>query len=61
MFEGHIACDADARSEIVVPLFLPGGALLGVLDIDSTLPDRFSGEDEAGAEALAQVFLSSID
>ena len=59
-FNGHIACDVDARSEIVVPLFKQG-ELLGVLDIDSRCVDRFSEEDEAGFEALAQVYLSSIE
>jgi L-methionine (R)-S-oxide reductase len=58
-FEGHIACDADARSELVVPL-VKNGELLGVLDIDSCWKDRFSEEDEAGLIAVAQVYLSSI-
>ena len=60
IFDGHIACDADARAELVVPLF-KGGELLGVLDVDSTLPGRFSEQDELGLKALAQVYLSSID
>lgn len=51
-FDGHIACDANARSEIVVPLFIRGG-LLGVLDVDSTLLNRFSEADEAGLNVLA--------
>ena len=59
-FDGHIACDAEARSELVVPLFIRG-ELLGVLDVDSTRHDRFSKDDEAGIDALAQVYLSSID
>ena len=59
-FDGHIACDADARSEVVVPLF-KRGELLGVLDVDSASPDRFSEEDEMGLKALARVYLSSID
>jgi len=59
-FEGHIACDADARAEIVVPLF-KRGELLGVLDVDSTQPGRFSAQDETGLNALAQVYLSSIE
>lgn len=59
-FDGHIACDADARSEIVVPLFKQG-ELLGVLDVDSTRLDRFSEQDEAGLQALVQVYLSSIE
>ena len=60
MFDGHIACDADARAELVVPLF-KRGELLGVLDVDSTHPDRFSAQDEVGLKELAKVYLSSID
>lgn len=57
-FAGHIACDAESRSEVVVPLVL-NGQLLGVLDIDSPRPDRFDAEDQAGLEKLAQVFLNA--
>ena len=60
MFDGHIACDADARAELAVPLF-KRGELFGVLDVDSTHPGRFSEQDEVGLKALAQVYLSSID
>jgi len=59
-FEGHIACDADARAELVMPLF-KHGELLGVLDVDSIQPDRFSKQDEEGLESLARVYLSSIE
>jgi L-methionine (R)-S-oxide reductase len=58
LFPGHIACDFASRSEIVVPL-LSWGRVLGVLDIDSALPDRFDEEDREGLESLASVFLSS--
>lgn len=50
-FPGHIACDAASRSELVVPIVV-GDRLVGVLDLDSPLPGRFSAEDQAGAEAL---------
>ncbi|WP_422060027.1 GAF domain-containing protein [Sphingopyxis sp.] len=50
-FPGHIACDADSRSELVVPIVV-GDRLVGVLDLDSPLPGRFTTEDQAGAEAL---------
>jgi L-methionine (R)-S-oxide reductase len=50
-FPGHIACDADSRSEIVVPI-LEGQALRGVLDVDSPEPGRFGEEDRAGLEAF---------
>ncbi|MGH8401262.1 MAG: GAF domain-containing protein, partial [Gammaproteobacteria bacterium] len=39
-FPGHIFCDGDSRSEVVVPL-LKGDELLGVLDIDSPSLARF--------------------
>ena len=58
-FAGHIVCDANARSEVVVPLF-KNDKLLGVLDVDSASLDRFSEKDEAGLEAIAQVYLSSV-
>jgi GAF domain-containing protein len=50
-FPGHIACDADSRSEIVVPV-VHEGVLIGVLDLDSPLPARFDAHDVAGLEAM---------
>ncbi|MFA5683273.1 MAG: GAF domain-containing protein [Lysobacteraceae bacterium] len=59
-FPGHIACDAASRSELVVPLYR-GESLVGVFDLDSPLPGRFDAEDQAGLEALATVFLASLE
>ena len=53
-FPGHIACDSASRSEIVIPLH-QGGRIVGVLDIDSPTPGRFTAEDQAGLEAFARV------
>jgi L-methionine (R)-S-oxide reductase len=53
-FPGHIACDTESRSELVVPL-LVSNRLLGVLDLDSPLPARFDAADQAGCERLAAV------
>lgn len=53
-FPGHIACDAASRSELVVPIVGAGGALIGVLDLDSPLPGRFDAEDTAGCVKLIQ-------
>ncbi|MFM7027780.1 MAG: GAF domain-containing protein [Chakrabartia sp.] len=50
-FPGHIACDAASASEIVIPL-MADGQLLGVLDLDSPTPGRFTPVDQAGLEAL---------
>ena len=59
-FPGHIACDSASRSEIVIPL-LRGGALIGVLDIDSPLPARFDEDDQRGLEAIARAWLDATD
>ncbi|WP_068115743.1 GAF domain-containing protein [Tropicimonas marinistellae] len=47
-FDGHIACSSTTRSEIVLPVRDAGGALIGVLDIDSDRPAAFDAEDAAG-------------
>ncbi|BCT92580.1 diguanylate cyclase [Lysobacter helvus] len=58
-FPGHIACDSASMSELVVPL-VKDGALVGVFDIDSPVPARFSVEDQAGLETIARLFLESM-
>ncbi len=57
-FDGHIFCDPDSRSEIVVPL-IAGDELIGVLDIDSAHTGRFDDDDRRGLEAVAEVILDS--
>ena len=59
-FAGHIACDSASRSEVVVPLLLGDGSLLGVFDIDSPEPDRFDADDQRGLEAIARAFMESV-
>lgn len=56
-FPGHIACDAASRSEIVVPL-VAAGTVVGVLDLDSPVADRFDADDEAGLEAAARLLVA---
>ena len=58
-FPGHIACDAASRSELVIPL-IRNSEVLGVLDLDSPLPGRFTAEDQAGCESLAETLLQSL-
>jgi GAF domain-containing protein len=55
-FPGHIACDPDSRSELVVPL-IENGRVLGVLDLDSPLPARFDELDRDGCEQLVALLL----
>ena len=51
-FPGHIACDSASNSEIVVPL-RKNGRVIGVLDIDSPVLDRFTPEDRTMLEEFA--------
>lgn len=53
----HIACDADSRAELVVPI-VASGELWGVLDLDSPTAGRFSETDQAGIEQLVKVFIA---
>jgi len=52
-FVGHIACDCNSNSEIVVPVLNEEGVVLAVLDIDSPMMERFDEVDQIGLEALA--------
>jgi L-methionine (R)-S-oxide reductase len=58
-FPGHIACDAESASELVVPL-ISAGTLVGVIDLDSPAHSRFDEEDEAGCVALAAMIAGRI-
>jgi GAF domain-containing protein len=59
-FPGHIACDSASRSELVVPLSMADGTLVGVLDLDSPKPARFDVEDQHGLEAIARAFVDTL-
>jgi GAF domain-containing protein len=57
-FPGHIACDGDTLSELVVPVFAGQGVdrhVVAVIDLDSPLTARFDGDDAKGIERLAQL------
>lgn len=56
-FPGHIACDSASLSEIVIPI-RNQGEIIGVLDIDSPVLNRFSEEDKEGLEKIAAVIES---
>jgi len=55
-FPGHIACDAASQSEIVIPL-IKDRQVIGVLDIDSPIVNRFSKEDQEGLELFVKTLL----
>jgi GAF domain-containing protein len=50
-FPGHIACSSLSKSEIVVPLFV-NGAVVGVLDVDSSELDQFDNTDATYLEQI---------
>lgn len=58
-FEGHIACDSASNSEIVIPL-IADGRVVGVLDVDSPVFDRFSDEDREGLEKFAEIITNAV-
>ena len=58
-FAGHIACDAASNSEVVVPIVV-NDQLIGVLDIDSPITERFDNDDREGLETLVSTFEASL-
>ena len=59
-FPGHIACDMESNSEIVIPL-MKNERFIGVLDLDSPKLARFDEADAAGLETLLQILLASTE
>jgi len=59
-FPGHIACDSASNSEVVVPI-VAGGKVVGVLDLDSPLVNRFDEADARALEAVVQAFVAGTD
>ncbi|KIW93101.1 uncharacterized protein Z519_05706 [Cladophialophora bantiana CBS 173.52] len=59
-FPGHIACDGDTKSEIVVPI-RSGGKVVGVIDVDCAQLDGFDEQDREGLERVAALLGSSCD
>lgn len=58
-FSGHIACDANSNSEIVIPLRV-NSKIIAVLDIDSPIHDRFDEDDQTGLENIINAFQNII-
>jgi len=60
-FEGHIACDALARSEVLVPVCDVQDTLVAVLDIDSHEPAAFDDTDRAALERIVELLRPCFD
>lgn len=58
-FPGHIACDARSQSELVVPL-LKDGEVIGVLDIDSPVQNRFDEIDQKYLEQFTEMITAHL-
>ena len=58
-FPGHITCDVNSRSELVVPVFA-NDQIIGVFDLDSPLTGRFDDVDAQGVESLVRVLEAAI-
>ena len=58
-FEGHIAGDSASNSEIVVPIIYEN-TLIGVIDIDSFIFNRFNNEDKEILEEVAKVLANRL-
>ncbi|MCE5038313.1 GAF domain-containing protein [Staphylococcus auricularis] len=59
-FPGHIACDANSQSEIVVPIH-QHNEVIGVLDIDAPIKDRFDETDKRGLENVVAILEAQLN
>lgn len=59
-YPGHIACDGETQSEIVVPI-LNNGKVIGVLDIDCLRKNGFDAVDVKYLETLGEMIGKSCD
>jgi len=59
-FPGHIACDPASNSEIVLPIIVEG-RVIGVLDIDSPILNRFDQEDATGLTKFVEVLVKYVN
>ena len=55
-FPGHIACDPNSRSEVVLPVFAKDGGLIAVLDVDSDRLEAFDDVDREELEKIVAIF-----
>jgi len=59
-FPGHIACDPDSRSEIVLPVIV-GGEVIAVLDIDSPQRARFDELDRKYLKEFVDILVDQTN
>jgi len=59
-FPGHIACDSDSKSEIVLPIIKKDGELFGVLDLDSSEYNSFNDTDKIYLLEICKFLVNEI-
>ncbi|CCU79845.1 hypothetical protein HSACCH_01650 [Halanaerobium saccharolyticum subsp. saccharolyticum DSM 6643] len=59
-FPGHIACDPNSKSEIVLPIIV-GGEVIAVLDIDSPKKSRFDELDHEYLKEFVDILIDETD
>jgi L-methionine (R)-S-oxide reductase len=59
-FPGHIVCDSDSKSEIVLPIITKDGELFGVLDLDSSEYNSFNDTDKIYLEEICKFLVEEI-
>lgn len=59
-FKGHIACDSDSKSEIVLPILYKNN-LIGVLDVDSYSLSAFNETDEFYLKKFINILCTKIN
>ena len=59
-FPGHIACDANSKSEIVIPIHV-NDKIIGLLDIDAPIKDRLTWDDQEGLEQVVQILEKQLN
>ena len=60
-FPGHVACDTNSKSEIVIPVFDHKGDLRAVLDVDSDQFKAFDKTDQTNLENIAEMLAHCWD
>ena len=60
-FEGHIACDAESKSELVAPIISHTSRLHALIDLDSPSYKRFGPECQKGFEQIASTMSRNLD
>ena len=59
LFPGHVACDCESASEIVLPIIIDN-QVVGVLDVDSPIKDRFNDLDAEGLKKTVELLIKYV-